>query len=527
VYDLAARNVLIETVKGLDAWVLVTPAEFADLRGQGYAIEMLPGERLTVPGRSGPPGVYHDYLGLTEFLQTVAAAYPGLVRLTSFGRSVQGKELWAVKITGSPDQAEDEPEVLIAGGMHGDEPVGIEMCVYLIDYLVSNANARDDVAALVRGREIWVVPCLNPDGRELSRRFNANWIDLNRNYPVPDGSIGGDSTFVSEPETQATMDFLRLHHFALAVNLHAGALVVSCLWDYTATPAPDDGLADSIGRGYASRNPAIAAGSIGTGGVVRGWFWYPVFGSLQDWHYQELGSYHATIEISDAKAPPESELPQFWSQNRDALLHLITAAGTGLHGQVSARPGGQALGASINVRPLNRRVSTDPAVGDYHRLLAPGTYAVEFSASGYLPTVIDPVTGPADQPLRLDVQLAAVPDSDGDGLPDAWELTWFHDLSQAATDDPDRDGLSNLQEWQLGTDPTRYLMTLTPGWNLIALACLPLDNSVTAVLGDRVLNPAWVWDRDRYEPTTALLPLRGHWVYCTASTDVQVEIHPP
>jgi hypothetical protein len=44
-------------------------------------------------------------------------------------------------------------------------------------------------------------------------------------------------------------------------------------------------------------------------------------------------------------------------------------------------------------------------------------------------------------------------DSDGDGLPDAWEMKWFGHLDWAAGDDPDGDDLSNLREYQLGLEP--------------------------------------------------------------------------
>ncbi len=46
-------------------------------------------------------------------------------------------------------------------------------------------------------------------------------------------------------------------------------------------------------------------------------------------------------------------------------------------------------------------------------------------------------------------------DADGDGLPDWWELQYFGNLSQVASGDPDGDGVTNLQEYQQGRNPTK------------------------------------------------------------------------
>ncbi len=51
--------------------------------------------------------------------------------------------------------------------------------------------------------------------------------------------------------------------------------------------------------------------------------------------------------------------------------------------------------------------------------------------------------------------LQGLVDSDNDGLPDAWELDVFGNLDQKGSGDADGDGLTNLQEFTLGTDPTK------------------------------------------------------------------------
>lgn len=57
-----------------------------------------------------------------------------------------------------------------------------------------------------------------------------------------------------------------------------------------------------------------------------------------------------------------------------------------------------------------------------------------------------------DQPYHLRAMFAV--DSDGDGLPDSWELAYFGNLSETAAGDPDDDGRTNWQEFQDGTNPT-------------------------------------------------------------------------
>ena len=55
--------------------------------------------------------------------------------------------------------------------------------------------------------------------------------------------------------------------------------------------------------------------------------------------------------------------------------------------------------------------------------------------------------------LRLFLKEAKVVDSDGDRLPDDWELLHFGGLSSSGASDPDGDGFDNFTEYAFGTDP--------------------------------------------------------------------------
>ncbi len=121
-------------------------------------------------------------------------------------------------------------------------------------------------------------------------------------------------------------------------------------------------------------------------------------------------------------------------------------------------------------------------------------------------------------------------DSDADGLDDNWELTYFGTLTHAGAEDFDGDGFSNRQEFLRGTDPTRCRLVLHPGWNDVSIARVPDDHRIAAMLGNAakwIAGPVWVWEGDHYEITREFLPLRGHWLYCTASEDISVDLAAP
>jgi len=119
-------------------------------------------------------------------------------------------------------------------------------------------------------------------------------------------------------------------------------------------------------------------------------------------------------------------------------------------------------------------------------------------------------------------------DSDGDEMPDGWEVEngLAPTVALDANGDADGDGFSNLQEYLRGDTPTEYALTIDPGWNLLSIARVPDDNSTAAVFGANVMTPVWRWDAERicYIYAHDVLPLCGHWAYCTADASTEVVI---
>ncbi|MEM9296468.1 MAG: M14 family zinc carboxypeptidase [Planctomycetota bacterium] len=127
------------------------------------------------------------------------------VVVASFGTSAEGRDLWSVRMSHTPEGGRvpvGHRKVLLIGLQHGDEPAG---GAALLDMI---ADLSADPDRLPHALELWVVPVLNPDGAERDQRRNANGFDLNRDHVI-----------LSQPETRA------LHALARSIRPH---VVVDC-----------------------------------------------------------------------------------------------------------------------------------------------------------------------------------------------------------------------------------------------------------------------------------------------------------
>jgi hypothetical protein len=405
----------------------VTSSEARALQAAGYHFERLPDQERQVRKEMedtwaaqaaaggdllhyGKQGVYHTHAQIGAILEQVAADHPDIAIDSIWGYSVLGRELWGITISDNVTIEEPEPEVRLTSTMHGDEPPGMEMLLYLVDYLTNNYNRPgfEDVTNLVDNYEIHILPLHNPDGYILHQRRNVNNIDLNRNFPVPDGTIGDDYTWVEEVETVAVKTDGNRHHYVISANAHTGALVVNYPWDYTYDLTPDDAAIIQLSLEYSTYNLPMYYGSWPQG-ITNGAQWYVTRGCLQDWSYHETGCIDVTLELSNSHWPPASLLDDLWDDNRESYMHYIKAARYGVNGVVTASDSGLPLAATVTVVGNSKSVVTDPDHGDYYKLLATGTYDIVFTADGHVSQTVYGVTTTWGTPTVLDVALAPLP----------------------------------------------------------------------------------------------------------------------
>jgi hypothetical protein len=333
---------------------------------------------------------FHSYLELTSELQDIANNYSTIAKLYNLGESVQGRTIWGLKITDEPDIEENEPEVRICGAHHGNELMSVELPLLLAWFLVENYSKNPDIKDLIDNREIWIIPLVNPDGRMLVQRRNANNIDLNRDYGYMWDGTGGSPSPFSQPETQAIRDHALDNNFVLSLSFHTTAAYVNYLWNYKPQFSPDNDLIVLLSDQYASSSGYTA---------IYGYDWYQVRGDTNDFSYGCRGDIDWTIETGN------SNIVYSWNKNRDAMINIINAADMGLTGIVNDATTGEPIEATVWVEEVYWPCFTDPKEGDYHRVLLPGNYTVHFRANGYIEQVHNVEVKNSDYPAVLDVSL--------------------------------------------------------------------------------------------------------------------------
>jgi hypothetical protein len=108
-----------------------------------------------------------DHEDIGERLRLMERTWPDFLTLESAGTSFGGREMWVMTINNPRTGAEaDKAAMYIEANVHGNEIQGAEVTLYTIWYLMENYGRIDEITRLVDERVFYIVPTVNPDGRD-------------------------------------------------------------------------------------------------------------------------------------------------------------------------------------------------------------------------------------------------------------------------------------------------------------------------------------------------------------------------
>ncbi|MEU6081437.1 M14 family metallopeptidase [Streptomyces sp. NPDC047108] len=365
---IARTGVSIDETHEHTVVVTADPTQAKKLRSLGYELKARPAPPDRSGGRAAKPfdfpsddSGYHNYAEAEKEINERVAAHPEIMSKKVIGKSHEGRDIVAVKISDNVGKDEDEPEVLFTHHQHAREHLTVEMALYLLREFGDDYKKDERITKAVDGREIWIVPDLNPDGGEYDiesgdyRMWRKNrqpnegssevGTDLNRNWDYKWGCCGGSSddpgseTYRGEsagsaPEVKVVSDFVAgrvvggKQQIKAAIDFHTYSELV--LWPYGWT---EDDTAEGLTQDDRDAFAAVGESMAKSNGYTpeQSSDLYVTDGSIDDylWGTQKVFAY--TFEMfpsggGDGFYPPDEVIERETDRNRDAVLQLLENA---------------------------------------------------------------------------------------------------------------------------------------------------------------------------------------------------------
>ena len=210
---------------------------------------------------------------LSNLLATWFPAY--FTRFSLPEASVQGRPVFALRLRAGGGG--ERRGVLLVGGTHARELMNPDAIIELaVDLFVSHANGTDivyggkrwaasDIKLILEALDLWLVPCMNPDGRVHSMTVEAMWrknrrdnpgtacdgVDLNRNFDVlwgvtqgqtscsPCSDVYAGPSAFSEPETRNIKHLLDTRRVDCFVDVHSYSELILWPWGHAPSQTVD------------------------------------------------------------------------------------------------------------------------------------------------------------------------------------------------------------------------------------------------------------------------------------------------
>ncbi len=394
---------------------------------------------------------YPTYEAYEAMMYQFATDHPDRCEIIDLGTLPSGRKILIAHLNNGT--GDGKPKFLYTSTIHGDETTGWMLMLRLIDYLLENPNLAE-VQNVMENIDLFIGPLTNPDGTyhggnstvNGATRYNANGVDMNRNYPDPNSGPHPDGEEYQQ-ETEWLMQFAYDYPFVMGGNYHGGAEVVNYPWDNTYTLHPDDAWFQLTSREYADLTHAVSSSYMTdlNNGITNGAQWYMIGGGRQDFMNGYAECREVTIECSETKLPSGSQMPTFWNYNLNSMFAFMNQCLYGIHGVVTDQATGDPLEATVSITGHDNEFSTVSShlpAGDYHRPIKAGTYTLTFTANGYYPHQ-ETVTVADGETITLNVQLEA-----GEGIIPDFSANPTDVCLNGSTDFTDATWGANLVSWE-------------------------------------------------------------------------------
>lgn len=295
---------------------------------------------------------FYTYDEMEKKFRELEKNYPQFVKMISFGKSFEGRNLWGLHIADQSNK-NSKPGILITGSHHAREHLSTDVPVRIAERFIKNSEDLE-IKELIFNRNIYFLPMVNPDGAmwDIRGRNYKIWrknmrsasgsapygVDLNRNYSQGWGGPGssdrpasdiyhGDKPF-SEPETQAIKSFIENNsNIKMLLSFHSFSELILYPWGNTTSPLPNERdrktfqvMAEEISK-WNHYQPMQSSEL------------YVASGDTCDWAYADHGIFCFTFELSPKYQwgpggfyPGAQAIDPAVDANYDPVLYLIELA---------------------------------------------------------------------------------------------------------------------------------------------------------------------------------------------------------
>ncbi len=267
---------------------------------------------------------YQNYASVSSYVDTLVGAYPGFVTRFSSGTSIQGRDIFGMRVTspvppigGSPRK----PVIYLNSVQHAREWISVMANMYVATQLLSTYSTDATAKSLLDTYEFVFIPISNPDGYNITWTSQRLWrknarvingvtrgVDMNRNWSVGYGLDSGSSSSpsnetyrgtgaFSEPETAAMRNYLlSIPKVAAGVDLHSYSQLVLRPWMYQNALPPGMASFNRIGPAMVAAIAAKTGATYTYGGPD---ILYLASGVASDWYFGALGAVGMGMELRD------------------------------------------------------------------------------------------------------------------------------------------------------------------------------------------------------------------------------------